>query len=292
MDMTESIAPKSDQMNAEDLLSGPRTFTITEVREGSAEQPVSVFVAEHPQPFKPSKTVRRLMVVGWGPDSAAYIGKRMTLYRDPEVKFGGQDIGGIRVSHMSGIGRKPMTIALAVTRGKRGQYTVDPLPDQAPPRGGPSPLDAARPAPHHQPSGPYLPGEEEQRMPAQRQGITDTQLRKLGAAFSDLGVKGEGERAARLAVASKVAGRPVSSARELNAGEASVLINTLESIARGMPGTRANLDELLGVVDTAVLDEDQTGDADPDTDVDDAEPTDEEWDAMSGSEAEAEADRG
>jgi hypothetical protein len=33
-DMTESIAPKSDQLNAEDLLSGPRTFTIKEVRKG------------------------------------------------------------------------------------------------------------------------------------------------------------------------------------------------------------------------------------------------------------------
>lgn len=128
MDMTESIAPKSDQMNAEDLLSGPRTFTITEVRGGSPDQPVSVFVAEHPQPFKPSKTVRRLMVFAWGPESDAYIGQRMTLYRDPEVRFGGQDIGGIRVSHMSGI-RKRIEVALAVTRGKRGMYTVEPLPD-------------------------------------------------------------------------------------------------------------------------------------------------------------------
>lgn len=130
--MTQSIEPRSDQMNAEDLLAGPRTFTITEVREGSsAEQPVSVFLAEFPRdrPFKPCKTVRRLMVVGWGLDSSAHVGKRMTLYRDPDVKFAGENVGGIRVSHMSGIGPKQLTISLAVTKGRRGKYVVDPLPD-------------------------------------------------------------------------------------------------------------------------------------------------------------------
>lgn len=139
MDMTDSIAPRSDQMNAEDLLVGPRTFTIAEVRVGSSpDQPVSVFMAEfpHDRPFKPSKTVRRIMVFAWGPDSAGYIGKRMTLYRDPAVKFGGQDVGGIRVSHMSGITRR-LEIALAVTRGKRAPYVVEPLSGDAP-----SPFDA------------------------------------------------------------------------------------------------------------------------------------------------------
>ena len=130
-DMTDSIAPRSDQMNAEDLLTGPRTFTITEVRIlSSPEQPVWVFFAEHPQPFKPSKTVRRLMVFAWGPDSAAYVGKRMTLYRDPDVRFGGQDVGGIRVSHMSGITRR-LEVALSVTRGRRAPFVVEPLADEA-----------------------------------------------------------------------------------------------------------------------------------------------------------------
>ena len=133
MDMTASIAPKSDQLNAEDLLSGPRTFTIEKVEQGTAEQPVNVHLVEFPgRPFKPSKTVRRLMVAAWGPDTATYPGKRMTLYRDPAVKFGGMDVGGIRVSHMSGI-EKRIVVALTVTRGKRAPYTVDPLPAAAPP---------------------------------------------------------------------------------------------------------------------------------------------------------------
>jgi len=132
MDMTQSIAPKSDQLNAEDLLAGPRTFTIEKVEQGTAEQPVNVHLAEFPgRPFKPSKTVRRIMVAAWGKDSAAYTGHRLTLYRDPAVKFGGMDVGGIRVSHMSHIDKR-ITVALTVTRGKRAPYTVDPLKDDAP----------------------------------------------------------------------------------------------------------------------------------------------------------------
>lgn len=132
MDMTQSIEPKSDQLNAEDLLSGPRTFTIAEVKKGSDEQPVDVHLVEFPgRPFKPSKTVRRLMVAAWGVDSATYAGQRMTLYRDPAVKFGGMDVGGIRVSHMSGID-KVLKVALTVSRGKRAPYVVQPLTDAPP----------------------------------------------------------------------------------------------------------------------------------------------------------------
>jgi hypothetical protein len=135
--MTDSIAPRSDQMNAEDLLTGPRTFTITGVRvSATADQPVSVYLAEFPadRPFKPSKTVRRLLVVAWGKDADAYTGKRLTLYRDPAVRFGGQDVGGIRVSHMSDI-PKTLTVALSVTRGRRAAFVVEPL------TGNPTPPD-------------------------------------------------------------------------------------------------------------------------------------------------------
>jgi hypothetical protein len=137
MDLTAAIAPKSDQINAEDLLAGPRTFTIAEVREGSAEQPVNVHLVESPgKPFRPSKTVLRIFVTAWGKDSSTFAGQRITLYRDPTVRFGGQDVGGIRVSHMSGI-TKPLKLALAVSKGKRSQYVVDPLPD------APAPVQAA-----------------------------------------------------------------------------------------------------------------------------------------------------
>ena len=142
MDITESIAPKSDQVNADDFVLGPRTFTITDVRQGSSEQPVWIYLAEHPQPFKPSKTVLRLLGMGWGPETDAWHGKRLTLYRDETVKWAGKAVGGIRVSHMSGIGRKALTTMLPPSKGQRVPYTVEPIADDGPlPAKEPTALD-------------------------------------------------------------------------------------------------------------------------------------------------------
>jgi hypothetical protein len=141
MDLTESIAPNSAQLNAEDLLAGPRVVTVTEVRKGpSAEQPVAVVLAEFgdDRPYLPCKSMRRVMVVGWGADASKYTGRRMTIYNDPSVKWGGLAVGGIRIQAMSHI-TKPMTLALTVTRGKRAAHTVQPLPD------APAPAQAKQP---------------------------------------------------------------------------------------------------------------------------------------------------
>lgn len=136
MDIADTVAPKSDQLNAEDLLSGERTFTISEVRVfDSPDQPVHVYLAEFPKdrPWKPSKTSRRVMIMGWGNRSAEYVGRRITLYRDPEIKFGGDKVGGVKIRAMSHLpGNKRMAVALTVTRGKRAPYVVEPLPDNAP----------------------------------------------------------------------------------------------------------------------------------------------------------------
>lgn len=132
MDLSQTIAPVIDQVTAEDFLGGPRTVTITNVREGTAEQPVNIDVAEYPdRPYRPSKTMRRVLVAAWGPDSTAYIGRRMTLYRDPDVKFGRDTVGGIKISHLTHI-PKPLRLALTVKRGQRAPYTVEPLPNVAP----------------------------------------------------------------------------------------------------------------------------------------------------------------
>jgi hypothetical protein len=134
MDLTASIAPKSDQINAEDLLTGPRTFTIEKVTPGSAEQPFNFHLVELPgRPYRPSKTQRRVMAAAWGSRDVetTYPGRRLTLFREPSVKFGGVEVGGIQISHMSDIDR-PLTIALTTTRGKRAPFTVQPLPDAAP----------------------------------------------------------------------------------------------------------------------------------------------------------------
>lgn len=127
MDITASTAPKSDQQNFDDYVSGPKTVTIADVKAGSTEQPVEVHLVEFPgRPFKPSKSMRRVLVASWGADASTYVGRRMTLYGDPTVRFGGIAVGGIRISHLSHID-KPLTLALTVKRGSRAPFVVEPL---------------------------------------------------------------------------------------------------------------------------------------------------------------------
>jgi hypothetical protein len=133
MDLTDTIEPKSDQVNADDLLTGPRTFTIADVSKGSPEQPVNITLEEFPKdrPYKPSKSMRRVLVAAWGPEASKYVGRRLTLYRDAEITFGPDKVGGIRISHLSHISKR-LTLALTVKRGKRTPYVVEPLPETAP----------------------------------------------------------------------------------------------------------------------------------------------------------------
>ena len=127
MDLTESIAPKSDQLDAVDLLSGPRTFTIERVSKGNAEQPFNFHLAEFPRVWRPGKSMRRVIVAAWGAKTDNYAGKRLTLFCDPKVQFGGQAVGGSRISHMSDIGNKPLQVPLIEKRGKSAVFTVQPL---------------------------------------------------------------------------------------------------------------------------------------------------------------------
>lgn len=130
MDLSKSIQARSDQINADDLVAtGPVDVTITGVTNGKAEQPFDFQVAEFPgRAYRPGVTMRRVIVKAWGPDSDNYIGKRLRLYCDPTVHFGKETVGGVRISHMSGIPKR-MTFPVTVTRGRRQPYTVDPLPD-------------------------------------------------------------------------------------------------------------------------------------------------------------------
>ena len=126
--LRDTIVPKSDQLNADDLLAGPLTVEITSVSRGSADQPVVVGITGGHQPYKPCKSMRRVMIAVWGDNGADWVGKSLTLYCDPSVKFGGVKVGGIRISHMSGIAH-PHSLMLTTTRSKRSEYTVQPLID-------------------------------------------------------------------------------------------------------------------------------------------------------------------
>lgn len=127
LDMSPVIAPKSDQISSDDFLSGPRTYQIEGVAiNPGTEQPVNISLVGETRVWRPCKSMARCLVAAWGPDAKLYSGKSVTLYRDPKVKWGGLEVGGVRISHMSHIER-PLSMALTATKGRRADYTVKPL---------------------------------------------------------------------------------------------------------------------------------------------------------------------
>lgn len=132
--MKITAEPRSDQWNADDFVGGPRTFTVAGVKVGAAEQKYDIELVEgQGRAWRPPLTVLRLLIAAWGDEAAEWTGRRVTLYRDESVRFGSDQVGGIRVSHVSHLpDGKAMTVKLTTTRGRRAPVTVKPLPDSAP----------------------------------------------------------------------------------------------------------------------------------------------------------------
>lgn len=131
MDISDTLEPKSDQLDAIELVGGPRIFTVERVTRGSDEQPINIHFTDFPRPWRPSKSMRRVIAACWGPDASQYTGRRLELYCDPEVVFGGKAVGGTRIRRISDID-KPKSLPLLVARGKSATFTVSPLPDLSP----------------------------------------------------------------------------------------------------------------------------------------------------------------
>lgn len=122
----DTTIPKSDQINADDLMAGPITVTVEGVkRSSSPDQPIDILISGH-RPFRPCKSMRRVLISVWGDKGPEWIGQSMTLYRDETVKYGGVAVGGIRISHVTGIDKR-RDLMLTSTRSKREMYTVNPL---------------------------------------------------------------------------------------------------------------------------------------------------------------------
>lgn len=127
LDISRTVEPRSDQLNYDDVQTHPMTITVESVKQGPPDQPVELHNVEHPgRPYKPGKSMRRVLIAAWGTDASKYVGRRITIYGDPTIRFGKDAVGGIRVSHLSHI-TEPLTVALTVTRGSRKPFTVQPL---------------------------------------------------------------------------------------------------------------------------------------------------------------------
>ena len=147
----KAAEPKSDQLNADDLIAGPRTIQITEVKANAVgEQRVAIhYVGDNGKPWKPSKGMQRVLLHAWPDDPDQWAGRHATLFNDPEVTFGKDKTGGIRISHLSHINSQ-INMALTMKKGQRKPYTVLPIklaqasPQQDAQQAAPKPQQAGR----------------------------------------------------------------------------------------------------------------------------------------------------
>jgi hypothetical protein len=134
MDLTSTIEADSTQVNAVDLTGSSRIVTITGISGGpDKKQPVNIELAEFPgRAYRPCKTMRRILVHAWGPDTRTYIGRRMEIYNEESVKWGGKAVGGVRIRALSDIPAR-FDKTLQESQKTYVTYSIDPLPDAPPP---------------------------------------------------------------------------------------------------------------------------------------------------------------
>ena len=127
-DMNHSVAPKTDQVSYDHFISGKSiTIKITGVDFTAGEQPVALkFENSNGKVFRPCKSMRRVLIAAWGDKASNYVGRSMTLYGDPTVRYGALEVGGVRISHLSHID-KELKVILTATKGNKKPYTVKPL---------------------------------------------------------------------------------------------------------------------------------------------------------------------
>jgi len=133
MDVSDTLAAKSNQLNAADL-TRPRVFSVLAVKAGgSSDQPIDVQIEGWPHPWKPCKSMRRVLAAAWGTQSDKWLGKAVELYCDPDVLWAGERTGGIRISALSDIPTDGIEVVLRASRKNgapvrfRRLDIVDPL---------------------------------------------------------------------------------------------------------------------------------------------------------------------
>jgi hypothetical protein len=137
-DLRPTTLPKSTQLNADQLIVGPMDITITDVRIGPDEkQSIAVhYENEAGRPFMPCLTMRRVLIAAWGHDGREWVGKSLRVYHEPHVRFGGDEVGGVRISHMTDIPGQRIELRLTASKGKKVLTTIHRM--DAPKRGGPT----------------------------------------------------------------------------------------------------------------------------------------------------------
>ena len=134
-DVAAALAADSTQLNAIDLAAGPIVVQILHAKpikvQNAKKATVTTALVTISGPWKPwkmSKTSFRVAVELMGePVGGAWNGRWIRLYRDPSVIFSGEEVGGIRMSGLSGLKK---TVSGSVQGGKnspRYKFCVEPI---------------------------------------------------------------------------------------------------------------------------------------------------------------------
>lgn len=181
LDITPFIEAESDRITSDDLIAGPASYTVARV-EGRSEQDGKKRLVIHLQgaskPFIPCKGMVRLLGHLWGADLSQWVGRGLTLYRDPDVRFGKDMTGGVRICAVSDIER-PATVPIRTSQKSVKAYKVDPLARQqlaTPPKQSPG-GDRAQI---------WLDGQMDQIEAAETAAILDGVMAKAGKALGKL----------------------------------------------------------------------------------------------------------
>jgi hypothetical protein len=125
MNITDTLAAKSDQLNAVDIIGAEPVIKVRAVTVGKGEQPIAIFFdGDNNRPWKPSKGMRRILAAGWGLESESWIGKSAKIFYEPSVIYAGQEVGGVRIRALSDIPAAGLSCALTISRTKRQSYHV------------------------------------------------------------------------------------------------------------------------------------------------------------------------
>lgn len=125
--VAHTLTAKSDQLNACDLVGGAITVKILSalVKKG-LDQPITIGIDGGYQPWKPCLGMRRALARIWELDSEKWIGQSLTLYCDDSAKWGGEAVGGIRISHATGISEQ-QRIPMRLSKSKVVIHIINPL---------------------------------------------------------------------------------------------------------------------------------------------------------------------
>lgn len=126
--LRDTIIPRSDQLNADDLMGVNKVITVTQVkRVRDPQQPIIVhYEGDDGRPYKPNLTMRRGLILIWGEDGNQWLGRSMELYRDGEVSFGKTKTGGIKIAKLSHI-PSPVDMTYTEKRGVRKVHRFNVL---------------------------------------------------------------------------------------------------------------------------------------------------------------------